>query len=140
MFQEPDEEAPTSAVLRKILMNNLIPFIGFGFLDNLIMILAGDFIDVRLSTILGITTLAAAAWGNLISDVFGLALAGYIEGFSAKLGMATPDISPKQSDMVITRVFAAVGRTIGIVIGCLIGMVPLLFISNEDQNARSDET
>ena len=117
-------------------MNNLIPFIGFGFLDNLIMIVAGDFIDVKIGAILGITTLAAAAWGNLISDVFGLALAGYIESFSAKIGLATPDISPKQSDMMITKVFAAFGRTIGIVFGCLLGMVPLFFMKSEDQNGK----
>ncbi|XP_075250454.1 transmembrane protein 65-like [Convolutriloba macropyga] len=123
------EPAPTSAVLRKVTVNNIIPFIGFGFLDNLVMIMAGDIIDKNIGVLLGISTLAAAAWGNLISDVFGLALAGYIEGFAVRFGMTTPDITPKQADMFVTRFAAAIGRTIGIVLGCLIGMTPLLFLS-----------
>ena len=129
LFQSEAEPAPTSAVLRKVTVNNIIPFIGFGFLDNLVMIMAGDIIDKNIGVLLGISTLAAAAWGNLISDVFGLALAGYIEGFAVRFGMTTPDITPKQADMFVTRFAAAIGRTIGIVLGCLIGMTPLLFLS-----------
>lgn len=123
------EPAPTRDVLRKITYNNVIPFIGFGFLDNVIMILAGDVIDRNIGVLLGISTLAAAAWGNLFSDVFGLALAGYIEGFAVRFGMKTPDITPKQADMFITRFAAAIGRTVGIIIGCILGMLPLLFLS-----------
>ena len=93
------------------------------------MILAGDLIDNKIGLMLGISTMAAAAWGNLVSDVFGLALAGYIEGFAVRFGLSTPEISPKQADMFSTRMAAAIGRTVGIVAGCLLGMIPLLFLS-----------
>ena len=101
------------------------------------MILAGDLIDTKIGVFLGISTLAAAAWGNLVSDVFGLALAGYIEAFAAKFGLSTPDISPKQSDMMVTRLAAAIGRTIGIVLGCILGMVPLMFLSHKGKTGDS---
>ena len=98
------------------------------------MITAGEIIDTKFSVCFGITTLAAAAWGNLVSDVCGLGLAGYIESFSAKLGLATPNISCKQADMVVTKVAAALGRTFGIIIGCLLGMIPLFFINDDKKN------
>ena len=37
-----------------------LPMVGFGFMDNFIMLLAGDFIDASLGFKLGLTTLCAA--------------------------------------------------------------------------------
>jgi len=53
--------------LRQLFTINTIPFIGFGFLDNAIMVLAGEYIDQSLGTLLCISTMAAAALGNIIS-------------------------------------------------------------------------
>jgi hypothetical protein len=44
--------------------------LGFGFLDNFIMIVAGEYIDLTLGVTLGISTMAAAALGKLVSAVF----------------------------------------------------------------------
>lgn len=73
-----------------------LPFIGFGFVDNAIMIIAGDYIDLTLGVSLGISSMAAAGIGNTISDIAGLGLGGVIEGFFARLGLATPSLSPAQ--------------------------------------------
>ena len=43
---------------------------GFGFLDNLIMIMAGEYIDLTLGATLGISTMAAAALGKRRSIYF----------------------------------------------------------------------
>ena len=43
--------------------NSMIPFIGFGFLDNALMIIAGDYIDTTIGVTLGISTMAAAGFG-----------------------------------------------------------------------------
>lgn len=51
---------------------NTIPFIGFGILDNGIMIVAGEYIDSTLGVMLGISTMAAAGFGNIISDIAGV--------------------------------------------------------------------
>ncbi|XP_061144472.1 transmembrane protein 65-like isoform X2 [Syngnathus typhle] len=63
---------PTAAQLRYVLLHNALPFVGFGFLDNCIMIVAGTQIELSIGVILGISTMAAAALGNLVSDLAGL--------------------------------------------------------------------
>ena len=65
--------------LRSLAIQNIVPFIGFGFVDNSIMVLSGDFIDGTIGVALGITTLAAAALGNAFSNSLGMFLHGTIE-------------------------------------------------------------
>lgn len=134
--QEPT--APTSAQIRYILLHNSIPFVGFGFLDNAIMIAAGTQIEVSIGVTLGISTMAAAALGNLVSDLAGLGLAGYVEALVSKLGMQGPDLTPKQADMWQTRVSSHLGKAIGVTIGCILGMFPLLFISEDDDDKEGE--
>ncbi|XP_075070141.1 transmembrane protein 65 isoform X1 [Mixophyes fleayi] len=124
---------PSSRQLKHVFVHNALPFIGFGFLDNAIMIAAGTQIEFHIGAILGISTMAAAALGNLVSDLAGLGLAGYVEAISSRLGLPIPDLSPKQADMWQTRVSAHTGKAIGIAVGCLLGMFPLLFFSWEDE-------
>lgn len=95
---------PTAAQLRYVLLHNAIPFVGFGFFDNCIMIVAGTQIELSIGVVLGISTMAAAALGNLVSDLAGLGLAGYVEALASRLGMQIPELSPKQADMWQTRV------------------------------------
>ncbi|CAM2107012.1 unnamed protein product [Caretta caretta] len=71
--QEKLEVAPPSpGQLKHVFFHNAIPFVGFGFLDNAIMIAAGTQIELSIGVVLGITTMAAAALGNLVSDLAGL--------------------------------------------------------------------
>ncbi|KAJ8395274.1 hypothetical protein AAFF_G00034760 [Aldrovandia affinis] len=132
--QEQLEMAPPNAAqLRYVLLHNAIPFVGFGFLDNAIMIAAGTQIELTLGVIFGISTMAAAAMGNLVSDLAGLGLAGYVEALACRLGMQIPDLSPKQADMWQTRVTSHSGKAIGVTIGCILGMFPLFFIGDDDE-------
>lgn len=39
---------PSSKDLRQLAYHNSLPFVGFGFLDNFVMILAGEYIDLTL--------------------------------------------------------------------------------------------
>ena len=50
---------PTMAELRQLAYHNSLPFIGFGFLDNFIMIVAGEYIDLTLGAKLGISTMVS---------------------------------------------------------------------------------
>lgn len=138
--QDSEESSPpTSAQLRYILLHNAIPFIGFGFLDNAIMIAAGTQIELSIGLTLGISTMAAAALGNLVSDLAGLGLAGYVEALAARFGMQIPDLTPKQVDMWQTRVTSHMGKAIGITIGCILGMFPLLFLSDDDDDKEEEK-
>ncbi|KAF6736137.1 Transmembrane protein 65 [Oryzias melastigma] len=128
---------PTAAQIRYVLFHNAIPFVGFGFLDNAIMIAAGTQIELSIGVTLGISTMAAAALGNLVSDLAGLGLAGYVEALASKLGMQVPDLTPKQVDMWQTRLSSHMGKAIGVSIGCILGMFPLFFLSDDDEDKES---
>ncbi|XP_072007323.1 transmembrane protein 65 isoform X2 [Engystomops pustulosus] len=132
--QEQLEAAPPSSKqLKHVFVHNALPFVGFGFLDNAIMIAAGTQIEFHIGALLGISTMAAAALGNLVSDLAGLGLAGYVEAISSRLGLPIPDLTPKQADMWQTRVSAHMGKAIGVAIGCILGMFPLLFFNWDDE-------
>ncbi|XP_063042271.1 transmembrane protein 65-like [Engraulis encrasicolus] len=136
VVQEQLEMArPTNAQLRYVLFHNALPFVGFGFLDNAIMIVAGTQIELSIGVILGISTMAAAGLGNLVSDLAGLGLAGYVEALACRLGMQVPDLNPKQADMWQTRLSIHSGKAIGVAIGCILGMFPLLFFSDDKKEA-----
>ncbi|XP_023276531.1 transmembrane protein 65 [Seriola lalandi dorsalis] len=124
---------PTAAQIRFVLFHNALPFVGFGFLDNAIMIAAGTQIELSIGVTLGISTMAAAALGNLVSDLAGLGLAGYVEALASKLGMQVPDLTPKQVDMWQTRLSSHMGKAIGVSIGCILGMFPLLFLDDDKE-------
>lgn len=125
---------PSREQLRLVMLNNAVPFIGFGFLDNAIMIIAGDYIDWRIGALFGISTLAAAGLGNLVSDLAGVVLAGYVESFAAKFGIPPPNLSLEQYDMRGPKIASAVGRCVGIALGCLLGMFPLLFLKTDSED------
>ncbi|XP_038581587.1 transmembrane protein 65 [Micropterus salmoides] len=135
--QETLETSPlTTAQIRYVLFHNALPFVGFGFLDNAIMIAAGTQIELSIGVTLGISTMAAAALGNLVSDLAGLGLAGYVEALASKLGMQVPDLTPKQVDMWQTRLSSHMGKAIGVSIGCILGMFPLFFLGDDDEKEK----
>lgn len=96
-----------------------IAFLVFGFMDNFIMITAGSAIDKSLAS-LGFGIMFAAGLGNTLSDAVGIMSGRVIEKW---LGKKLPVIEEEPSKLMI--VFA---ETVGIVIGCILGMIPLLFL------------
>lgn len=118
---------PSTAQLVTAFQCGFWPFIGFGFFDNCIMILAGDLIEYEFGQILHISTMAAAALGNLVSDVCGMWLAVRVESLCRRFGIHMPHLTSTQLEMRKTKIVMASGRVIGITIGCIIGMAPLLF-------------
>ncbi|XP_067888507.1 transmembrane protein 65 isoform X2 [Heterodontus francisci] len=137
--EELEVKPPSSAQRRYVFLHSAIPFVGFGFLDNAIMIVAGTQIELSIGVIFGISTMAAAALGNLVSDVAGLGLAGYVEALASRLGLPSPDLNPKQADMWQTRLSSQLGKVIGVTIGCILGMFPLLFLKTEEEE-KLEET
>jgi hypothetical protein len=128
---------PTFSQLRQVFIHQSLPFVGFGFLDNLIMIIAGDYIDATIGVTLGISTMAAAGLGNALSDVAGIGSAYYVEQFAAKIGVKTPKLSLVQLQMPRTRWSIQLGRAFGVAIGCIIGMFPLLFLPTKHSDNKT---
>lgn len=122
--------APTATQLRAVFIRAGVPFVGFGFLDNFIMILAGDWIDLHMGVAFGITGMAAAGLGNLISDVAGVGCGGYIDSMACKLGLPDPNLSRTQATLSSVKRAVVLGNVVGISVGCVLGMVPLLWLSH----------
>ncbi|RHY18282.1 hypothetical protein DYB32_010405 [Aphanomyces invadans] len=130
---------PTSQQLRQLMARSMVPFVGFGFVDNFILILAGDYIDITLGVSLGISSMAAAGLGNAIrcnasvgSDVAGIGLGGAIEDFATHLGLPDPNLTRQQLQLRITRIAHYTGSSVGIFVGCILGMCPLLFLETKE--------
>ena len=124
-------EEPSGRDLRLHMLNLGVPFIGFGFMDNAILIWAGDQIDMTLGVTLGISTMCAAAIGNIVSDVAGVACGTIIEDFCTKLRLPVAKLTEAQRQLRSVRFAGQFGMAVGLTIGCILGMCPLLFMDPE---------
>ena len=115
-----------------------LPFVGFGFLDNATMILSGDMIDHTLGFYLNLSVMASAAMGNIVSGVMGMQVHGLVEKAVQKLDLKIPTLSETQRKSRAVFLAGHIGGTIGIMLGLTLGMLPLLFISAEDETRKSD--
>ena len=61
--------------------------IGFGFMDNLVMIQAGDLIDSTFGVTFGLSTLTAAAYGQVVSDVSGTLFGNTMDALADRVGL-----------------------------------------------------
>lgn len=93
--------------------------------------MAGEEIDATLGVKLGFSTLASAGLGNLVSDVAGIGFADQLEAFVRKLSWAkSRPLSPAQRVMLKARVAKTSGSVLGVTVGCLLGMCPLLWMDS----------
>ncbi|XP_057320400.1 transmembrane protein 65 isoform X2 [Microplitis mediator] len=130
---------PSRRDLLRVSVANAIPFIGFGFLDNFFMIIAGEHIEATLGSFIPISTMSSAALGNTISDILGIGSATYVELLAQKIGFKPPRLTPVQLDLPCSRRSANLGRVIGVTIGCLLGMTPLLFLHTDSKEDKEKE-
>ena len=117
---------PTRSQLATLALASGLPFVGFGFADNFIMIVVGEQIDCTLGVKFGLSTMAAAGVGNTISDMVGISLGEVIEAGVARF-LTAPPLSYEQLNLRATRLVKGSASALGIMIGCIIGMCPLLF-------------
>jgi len=142
---------PTRRQLYVVGLHQAIPFVGFGIMDNAILVLAGEAIDVYLGVTLGISTMCAAAIGNIISDICGVVFGTVIEdallNWSKSIERTTggriklppmPKLSYEQRNLRSVRWSSQLGCAVGLTVGCIIGMFPLLFFP-EDKRSKHDK-
>jgi hypothetical protein len=101
---------------------------GFGFMDNLVMIQAGDLIDSTIGVRFGLSTLTAAAFGQVFSDVSGVCFGGTVEAIASRLGLPVVTLTMAQLSLPIAKRTALGGAVVGVIVGCLLGMTSLLFM------------
>ena len=123
---------PTSRQLRILAIRRAIPMVGFGFMDNVVMITAGEAIDMSIGVSFGLSTLTAAGLGQCCSDVAGITSGGLVDAAVTKLRLPHHHLTEAQLELKASRVYTAFGQCVGVVTGCLLGMSVLLFM---DTNA-----
>lgn len=121
---------PTKKQIRAHFVQSAVPMIGFGFMDNTIMIQAGNAIDLTLGVYLGLSTLSAAACGQICSDVCGVGFGGFIESTAARLGLPSAGLTEQQRRLPFVKRVALVAGCLGVTIGCSLGMLNLMFIDS----------
>ena len=101
---------------------------------------------------LGITTMCAAALGNIVSDLCGVAFGTVIEdaitSFSKKVEIISrgrfkmppmPKLTYEQRNLRSVRFSNQLGTAIGLTVGCIIGMFPLLFFEDKRVEETTNE-
>ena len=137
--REELKSPPTKAQLQALFVQHATPYIGFGLVDNSLMVMTGEAIDGTLGFYLGLSCLGAAALGNAFSNGLGMALHGTIERSASALGLPDPRLTVFQrSQPAVKNVRMAAGIT-GVLVGCLIGMFPLLFMNAPTSHEHRQE-
>lgn len=133
---------PTNRQLKLVMIASAIPFVGFGFVDNILMLVAGDMIEDHFHEAYHLSMLCAAALGNTVANTVGLSLGGIIESFVRRAGIPDPHLSKAQAQMGITHWVNFIASAGGITLGCILGMFPLLFMNHkkyEDEIIAAEE-
>lgn len=108
----------------------------FGFIDNFIMIVAGDAIDSNIAQTLGYSTMAAAGVGNMLSDIGGEVAGEKVEKTLDSMGFDIMPVSDEDMENEAVpgwmKFMDKNAGAFGVAIGCILGMVPLLFKENEE--------
>jgi len=126
---KPTVATPSVDALRTLFIASAIPMVGFGFMDNIVMIQAGQYIDSTLGVTLGLATMTAAAAGQVVSDVSGVVFGGSLERLFTRLNLIKdPALSAAQRQLPLCRNIAMLGAVLGVMCGCGLGACTLLFM------------
>ncbi|KAL7448383.1 hypothetical protein ACHAWC_001450 [Mediolabrus comicus] len=127
---------PTAKQLAIHALKCAIPMIGFGFMDNTIMIHAGHYIDCTLGVTFSLSTLAAAGIGQIFSGIggvlFGDTLETVFRGTTAS--NTTQKLSTVQKTMRSARIAGVTGGILGVTLGCTLGLINLFFVDEQKAN------
>ncbi|CAF4094779.1 unnamed protein product [Rotaria magnacalcarata] len=120
-----------------------LPYIGFGFVDNFVMLVAGETIETFFGVAFCLSTMAAAGLGNAVSDVMGIGLADRIERtcgrFLGLFGISSPKLAAEQWRQRSVQTTQLLSKAICIFVGCLLGMCPLLFRDTSVKKTKSND-
>jgi len=118
--------------LRKHFVTCALPMVAFGFIDNTIMLHAGNMIDLTLGVTFGLSTLAAAACGQVCSDSSGVLFSNYIFAAARRMGLPEAKFTPQQKTLRAVRWTGNAGAAIGVFSGCCMGLVNLFIIDTNE--------
>jgi len=109
-------------VMMKRIISISVAFVIFGFIDNFLMVLFGESIDKMFINIGVSNTMLAAGLGNTFSDAVGIMSGRWVEKI---VHMKLPPVPEDE----LTGRQIVIAETFGIIVGCLIGLFPLIWLS-----------
>ena len=113
--------------------------VGFGFMDQALMIVAGNAIDCTLGVTLGLSTLTAAAFGAMVSNGAGVVFGSTLDTIFRRLGLPRSGLSSEQRGLPITKRTVFMGNLSGVLLGCTLGLTSLLFIDTNRSTVLKKE-
>ena len=122
---------PTATQLRNHFVKAAVPMIGFGLMDQTVMLQAGNAIDCTIGVTFSLSTLTAAAFGQVCSDAAGVLSGGALDRLFSRLGLPKTNFTAAQRSLPVVKRTALMGQLVGVVLGCLLGLVNLLFLDTE---------
>jgi len=131
----PQHAQLTREQIRSIFLSAAIPMVGFGFMDNFIMITAGSAIDNSLGVHMGLATMTAAAIGQVVSDVSGVLFG---DTLSRVFKVSRAKLTAAQKNLAVVRRVRLTGAVLGVVAGCTLGACALYLIPDgKDESATA---
>lgn len=118
---------PTARQLMVYALRSAVPMIGFGFMDNTIMIHAGHYVDCTLGVTFGLSTLAAAGIGQIFSGIGGVIFGDALDVAFRRIGGSTTMTTAQRATRA-SRMAGLTGGIMGVMLGCTLGLVNLLFV------------
>ena len=95
------------------------------------MILAGNYIDLTLGVAFGLSTLAAAAMGQLLANATSVVFGDTVEQIARNCGLPSSGLSSTQRRLPQVRRVGVMGSLVGVVIGAALGLVNLWFVDTK---------
>ena len=114
--------------------------IGFGLMDQTVMLQAGNAIDCTLGVTFGLSTLTAAAFGQICSDASGVLFGGTLERLAKAAGLPSANLSAAQRVLPVIQRARLAGSFFGIIFGCSLGLINLLFIDTSRSSTLKLQT
>jgi len=122
--------------LLRIFVKKALPMGVFGFIDNVILVLVGETLDATIAQTMGFSSMASAGIGNAISDAVGVLGQDTVDRALEKIGLGGENDDGEEG--FAEKVVGKTGGSIGIIVGCLIGMFPLLFMRGGSVDEEED--
>jgi hypothetical protein len=117
--------------LWKVFTTAAVPMAGFGFMDQTVMLQAGHVIDCTLGVAFGLSTLTAAAFGQVCSDASGVLFGGTLERLASNMGLRKANLTTAQRLLPVVQRTKLLGALGGVIFGCCLGLANLLFIDTK---------
>jgi len=133
----PEQHKLTSQQIKSVFLSAAIPMIGFGFMDNFVMITAGNAIDNSIGIQMGLATMTAAAIGQVVSDVSGVMFG---DTLSRVFKISSAHLTDTQRKLASVRRLRLAGAVLGVIAGCTLGATALYFVPDRDTTNNNNKS